>query len=83
MKPFLQISTAIMVFAGILLTSSPNYAGTIAFHPSFGIRPPALPKILKEKMDLQSPPLLFKKKSRAAAAYNNAWKASRIFAVSA
>ena len=83
MKNAARVAVVLAAFAGILTFSPPNYAGTFTLNPVPGIRLRLVPKILKEKMNLQSPPLLFRKKRTAPDPYAQAWKAARALATSA
>ena len=83
MKNTIRVSMILAAFAGIFTFSSPNYANPFVSNPVLGIHPETVSKLLKGRLELQSPPLLFKKKKTAADPYAQALKVARLYSTSA
>ena len=83
MKTAARLLVIFAAFAGILAFSSPNYASTLASSSIFGIGPRVLPEEIKERLELQSPPLLYKKQKNRPDPYEHAFKVAKAFAASA
>ncbi len=82
MKKAIRLSIILAAFAGVFTFPSSNYAGTLAFSPTLGIRPRVIQKI-KDRLELQAPALFFKRKEKRPDPYAQAWKAARVLATSA